>query len=45
MIGPFELQSDPSEEDLRIFLKDGTVLFKLLNKVDPDLMTQVSVQN
>ncbi|MCO5575842.1 hypothetical protein L7F22_029647 [Adiantum nelumboides] len=41
MIGPLKLSIDPSEEDLRFVLQDGTVLCNLLNKVNPDNATAI----
>ncbi|MCO5564066.1 hypothetical protein L7F22_017722 [Adiantum nelumboides] len=41
MIGPLDLPIDPSEEDLRLCLRDGNVLCRLISKVDPALMFKV----
>ncbi|KAI5064530.1 hypothetical protein GOP47_0021200 [Adiantum capillus-veneris] len=41
MIGPLDLPIDPSEEDLRLCLRDGSVLCRLITKVDPALLSKV----
>eukprot|EP00250_Pteridium_aquilinum_P001441 c11635_g1_i1 orf=461-859(+) len=40
-IGPLDLPIDPTEEDLRHCLRDGSVLCRLINKVDPALLSKV----
>nr|AMS24249.1 kinesin 14-IIc protein [Marsilea vestita] len=40
-VGPLDLPIDPSEEDMRLCLRDGTVLSRLLNKLDPTLISKV----
>ncbi|KAH7431572.1 hypothetical protein KP509_08G055800 [Ceratopteris richardii] len=41
MVGPLDLPIDPSEEDLRLCLRDGKVLCKLVKTLDPSLFSQV----
>lgn len=37
MVGPLNLPSEPSEEDLRASLSDGNVLCSLINKLNPEI--------
>ncbi|KAH7296834.1 hypothetical protein KP509_26G041000 [Ceratopteris richardii] len=41
MVGPLELPSNPSEEELRLCLRNGLVLCNLMNKIHPGAVLKI----